>query len=147
MRSIFYNHKLHSLYVVCTFLSLCGSLHSDCVVGNCSSGYGSAIFSKGDSYSGNWKNGKAEGKGILKYVDGNRYSGDWKEGKADGQGTMNYADGTKYVGEWKSSVAHGKGTLFDADGTILFSGLWDLGKMVSESSKKEKSVAQKEGKN
>jgi hypothetical protein len=147
MKPIFYNQISYSFYGLWIFLILCTPLFSECVVGNCSSGYGSAIFSKGDSYSGNWRNGRAEGKGILKYVDGNRYSGDWKDGKADGQGTMNYADGTKYIGEWKSSVAHGKGTLFDVDGTILYSGIWDLGKMVSENSKKEKSVAQKEVKN
>ncbi len=147
MKLIFCNPILSFLSGMWIYLFLCGSLFPECVVGNCSSGYGSAIFSKGDSYSGNWRNGKAEGKGILKYVDGNRYSGDWRDGKADGQGTMNYADGTKYVGEWKSSLAHGKGILYDVDGTILFSGIWDLGKMVSESSKKEKSVAQKEVKN
>jgi hypothetical protein len=129
------------------FLFLASSLSSECVVGNCTSGYGSAIFSKGDSYSGEWRNGKADGKGILKYADGNRYSGDWKDGKANGYGTMNYADGSKYVGDWKFSLAHGRGTLFDPDGTVIFSGIWDMGKMLGEGVKVEKSIAQKEVKN
>ncbi len=130
-----------------SFHFLITSLYSECIVGNCTTGYGSAIFSKGDSYSGTWRNGKADGKGILKYADGNLYSGDWKDGKAYGYGTMNYTDGSKYVGDWKYSLAHGRGTLYDADGTIIFSGIWDMGKMLGEGVKIEKSIAQKEVKN
>jgi hypothetical protein len=123
------------------------NIFSDCLVGNCSSGYGSAIFPKGDSYSGTWRNGKAEGKGILKYKDGGVYSGDWRDGKADGQGTMVYSDGSKYEGGWKASLAHGLGTMYDIDGTVIYTGLWNFGKMMETSFHSEKNLAQKEVKN
>ena len=123
------------------------NLFSDCLIGNCSSGYGSAIFPKGDSYSGTWRNGKAEGKGILKYKDGGVYSGDWREGKADGHGIMVYTDGSKYEGGWKASLAHGRGTMYDADGSIIFTGLWSYGKMIDSSQGSEKNLAIKEAKN
>jgi hypothetical protein len=135
------------ILIICITFFFCNYVVADCLVGNCGSGYGSAIFPKGDSYSGNWKNGKAEGKGILKYKDGGVYSGDWKDGKAEGIGTMVYADGSKYEGSWKASVAHGLGTMYDVDGSIIYSGMWNNGKMVDVSYSTEKNLAQKTVKN
>jgi len=123
------------------------NIFSDCLVGNCSSGYGSAIFPKGDSYSGTWRNGKAEGKGILKYNDGGVYSCYWRDGKADGQGTIVYSDVSKYEGAWKASLAHGMGTMYDIDGSVIYTGLWSFGKMMDASNPSEKNLAQKEAKN
>lgn len=118
-----------------------GPVIAECLQGNCITGYGSAVFPKGDSYTGEWRNGKAQGKGILKYKNGDIYSGDWFEGMASGMGTMEFADGTKYYGEWKASLAHGMGTFFDTDGSVLFKGKWIEGKMVA--GKVEKNLAQK----
>lgn len=116
-------------------------IQADCLQGNCMTGYGSAVFPKGDSYTGEWRNGKAQGKGILKYTNGDVYSGEWLDGMANGMGTMEFADGTKYYGQWKSSLAHGFGTLFDTDGTVLYKGKWIDGRMVA--GKQEKNLAQK----
>lgn len=34
------------------------------------------------------------------YSNGNRYEGDFKKGKADGKGIYNWANGEVYDGEW-----------------------------------------------
>ena len=50
------------------------------------------------------------GFGKYKYIDGNSYEGEWKDGKYDGQGTYTYPDGWKYVGKYKDGKEHGQGT-------------------------------------
>ncbi len=110
-------------------------LFSKCISGNCTNGYGTAVFPKG-IYIGEWKNGKADGKGRLEYKNGNIYYGEWKNGRANGVGEMSYADGTKYVGEWVDSHAHGYGTIYDKDNSIIYQGKWDKGKMVDKEQEK-----------
>ena len=41
------------------------------------------------------------GQGTKTFTSGDTYTGEWKDGKRHGQGTMKYADGTKRTGEWK----------------------------------------------
>ncbi len=50
------------------------------------------------TYSGEIKDGKPHGKGILTYEDGEKYSGDWINGMREGKGTLIYIDGSKYDG-------------------------------------------------
>ena len=108
---------------------------SKCLSGNCTNGYGSAIFPKGDIYTGYWKNGLAEGKGKLEYKNGNVFFGEWKNGKANGIGEMLYVNGTRYVGEWLDSQAHGYGTVYDLEGNILYRGKWENGKIIEKEKK------------
>lgn len=107
-------------------------ISTKCLSGNCANGFGSAIFPKGDVYTGHWKDGQAEGKGRLEYRNGNVFFGEWKSGKANGVGEMVYSDGTRYVGEWQGSHAHGNGTVYDKDGSILYRGRWDKGKQIDK---------------
>ena len=48
--------------------------------------------------------------------DGDTYTGEWVNGTANGQGTMNYGDGDIYTGEWKDNQRNGKGTIIFANG-------------------------------
>ena len=41
----------------------------------------------GHSYEGEYKNGKKEGQGTMRYVSGNVYEGQWKADKKEGLGT------------------------------------------------------------
>lgn len=92
-------------------------------------------------YTGEWKNGRPEGKGSIKWDNGDLYEGDWKDGKISGQGTyqwnddgrvyiggwvdyycngqgrMIYANGETYNGEWKDGLLNGQGTYTWSDGT------------------------------
>jgi len=47
------------------------------------------------------------GKGKMTYPDGDSYDGDWVEGKFEGLGTYRWADGRVYVGEFKNDKKHG----------------------------------------
>lgn len=65
---------------------------------------------KGDTYTGEWKDGERNGQGIYTWHDGDTYAGKWKEGKMHGQGTFSRGNGDIYVGEWKNGKKHGYGT-------------------------------------
>ena len=45
------------------------------ISGGAQEGRGRYVYSHGESYDGEWKNGKMEGKGLYKYDDGNEYEG------------------------------------------------------------------------
>ena len=42
----------------------------------------------------------ANGKGRLIHSDGGSYSGNWKNDKADGFGIYEHSNGWKYIGNW-----------------------------------------------
>ena len=39
---------------------------------------------------GEWKNEKQDGKGIMEWIDGDSYEGDWSDGKRHGHGTYRW---------------------------------------------------------
>lgn len=63
-------------------------------------------FDKNDMlvYSGKWKNGKREGKGLF-YVNGD----------------------VRYSGEWRDNNPNGTGKLYTTDGKVAYEGLWNNG--------------------
>ena len=67
-------------------------------------------------YEGNFKNGKHDGKGTLRWKTGDTYIGLFKEGKFDGQGVMTWASGASY--EWANDKKHGQGTKKWANGKL-----------------------------
>ncbi|KAI9190775.1 uncharacterized protein BJ171DRAFT_433822 [Polychytrium aggregatum] len=81
------------------------------------------------SYSGQWKDGKMNGEGVLMYSrEGpSGYSGDWRDGIKEGHGTMVYASGNVYEGGWKNNVKHGRGTMIWKDRNEEYSGEWENG--------------------
>lgn len=60
-------------------------------------GYGKIIWSKNNSYEGQWVNGVKEGKGQLK-LKGATYYGDFKEDQFHGEGTYIPKTGHPYKG-------------------------------------------------
>ena len=52
------------------------------------------------------------------YVDqfGESYVGEWKDNKANGKGTHIWSTGDKYEGEWFEFLKHGYGTDYFANG-------------------------------
>jgi MORN repeat len=61
------------------------------------------------TYTGDCKNGKANGKG--KAVGTDTYEGDFKSGLPDGQGTYTWANGSSYTGKFAKGLKEGKGAL------------------------------------
>ena len=82
--------------------------------------YGTATWSDGATYVGEWKGGIWHGQGTATWSDGATYVGEWKGGIWHGQGTYTYWNGGyKYVGEHKDGKRHGQGTLIFANAERL----------------------------
>jgi hypothetical protein len=84
---------------------------------------GEVSFKDGESYMGEFKNGKFHGQGIALFKNNAGYDGQWKDGMFDGFGTYKYENGGKYVGEWKRDFRNGKGYLEQKNGS-KFEGQW-----------------------
>lgn len=84
---------------------------AQCVAGNCYSGTGTYFYPSGAKYSGQFRNGKIHGKGVLVFSNGNRYQGDWVDWYRQGQGELRYANGDVYTGSFRKSKFNGKGVM------------------------------------
>jgi len=75
-------------------------------------------------YKGGCLNGLASGKGTAQGSD--KYSGEFRNGKPEGKGTYTYANGNTFSGYWVNGLKNGKGKfIYSLNGqpTIL-SGYW-----------------------
>ena len=54
-------------------------------------------------YEGEWRRGKAYGKGKFSWPSGATYEGDFKSGRMEGLGTFIGSDGDTYRGSWSSN--------------------------------------------
>eukprot|EP01130_Rhizamoeba_saxonica_P016624 TRINITY_DN7718_c0_g1_i1.p1 TRINITY_DN7718_c0_g1~~TRINITY_DN7718_c0_g1_i1.p1 ORF type:complete len:1017 (-),score=221.20 TRINITY_DN7718_c0_g1_i1:77-3127(-) len=80
-------------------------------------GQGKEKFSTGHVYTGNWIQDVPSGTGKITYPNGSSYIGDWKAGKRDGDGRIDYKNGDIYEGEWKNDKIEGVGSLLLTNGT------------------------------
>ncbi len=62
------------------------------------------------SYTGECKNGKANGKGKATGTD--TYDGEFRSGQPDGQGTYTWSNGNSYSGKFSKGQRDGKGTMY-----------------------------------
>ena len=53
--------------------------------------------------------GEPHGKGFEEYENGDSYEGEFKDGKAHGQGVGKFANGSRYEGQFKDGEPHGQG--------------------------------------
>jgi hypothetical protein len=73
-------------------------------------GKATAIFPNQDTYSGQYKGHKRNGKGSYKWERKNAsYVGDYVDGFREGNGIMTFPDGSVYHGQWKKNARHGHG--------------------------------------
>lgn len=92
-------------------------------------GLGMIQYEDGNIYYGEWKNGwKTHGK--MRYINGDVYSGEFKNENYHGKGTLTLSNGDVYSGELKNGICHGKGTFTWSNGDIL-DGIWENGVKVS----------------
>ena len=82
-------------------------------------GQGTYIFSDGENYVGEWKDGEENGQGTYTFSDGAKYVGEFKFGKRNGQGTYTFYDGGKYVGEFFNGKMW-NGTKYDENGNFSY---------------------------
>lgn len=98
----------HLLLVLFSLLIYMPFSDAQCLVGDCKDGYGKLVYKNGDTYIGQFKDGKSHGQGICVYsnpdLKGMKYVGSWKAGKIEGEGRMYQADGTvKQQGIWENN--------------------------------------------
>ena len=88
------------------------------VVSSWTNCFDSAVFKNGDEYIGEFKAGKAHGRGTYTSVNGDKYVGDFKANEYNGHGTYTFSDGEKYVGEFRSGLKNGRGTYTYKNGDV-----------------------------
>jgi hypothetical protein len=82
---------------------------AECIKGNCVNGVGTFEMKGVYTYTGQFKNGKPDGRGEVVHSNGNRYVGEVKEDKYNGQGIFYYADGGKLEGQFRTIDQMDKG--------------------------------------
>lgn len=65
-------------------------------------GTGRKTFWDASVYEGEFRNGRFEGRGVMRDTDG-RYEGEWKAGLREGRGKMVFHAGGSYDGGWQSN--------------------------------------------
>jgi uncharacterized caspase-like protein len=78
-------------------------LHAQCLSGDCVNGKGT-YQKRIWKYTGQFKNGKPEGKGKMVFSDGRFYEGDFMNGKFHGNGTMYLDENVQIKGSWRNGV-------------------------------------------
>ncbi|KAK9845966.1 hypothetical protein WJX81_007112 [Elliptochloris bilobata] len=68
-----------------------------------------AHWPDGSEYYGEWRGGKAHGRGAFVWPSGDRYEGEWADGRENGVGTAIGVDGSRFYGSWQAGKLHGKG--------------------------------------
>eukprot|EP01006_Ploeotia_vitrea_P062648 TRINITY_DN84179_c0_g1_i1.p2 TRINITY_DN84179_c0_g1~~TRINITY_DN84179_c0_g1_i1.p2 ORF type:complete len:658 (-),score=411.56 TRINITY_DN84179_c0_g1_i1:43-2016(-) len=94
-------------------------------------GKGKYVFAKGGSYEGDYVDGLKHGRGVLITPDGGRYEGEFQNDKRHGQGRYEYKNGDVYEGGWMVGLKHGQGTYFARAKKQELTGMWQRGKCLN----------------
>jgi len=81
-------------------------------------GEGQLVWSNGNRYVGEFRQGLKHGKGRDMLASGTVYDGDFVNGFWEGQGTLETGTGGTYVGEFKQGMLSGKGKYVSFDGKV-----------------------------
>jgi hypothetical protein len=82
---------------------------------------GKGVFQIGPNsyYSGDFVNGEISGNGTRVFANGNVYEGEFQNGEFNGRGKfIDKATGEEYEGDWRENRRHGEGVLKLRDGTV-----------------------------
>ncbi|HVM60727.1 MAG TPA: hypothetical protein VMV72_07655 [Verrucomicrobiae bacterium] len=77
---------------------------------------GTFTSADGTVYVGEFRDGRASGRGTCTYPDGKTYVGEFVDGDPNGMGTVTTGDGQRYVGELAGGKPNGHGTIAFPDG-------------------------------
>lgn len=92
---------------------------SGCVSGDCQAGFGVMMEGNGNSMTGNFKNGKLEGMGvIINMQSGLSIYGEFKEGFAQGPIVIQSLNGMVMIGRMNSKQKEGQFVTLNPDGTV-----------------------------
>ena len=71
------------------------------------------------TYEGEYREGKAEGYGVLKTPGEGRYEGEFKNNNLDGHGVIISSDGKRMEGNYVNGLPHGTMVITSPDGTKM----------------------------
>ena len=120
------------ILTLCFTVLLFNSAIASCKQGDCKNGTGFKVFKDNSTYSGDFKNGKFNGKGTRVYVEGKgSYTGEFLNGKFHGYGKRIYSvqDGS-YEGYFIGGRFEGKGKRIYGNGKTK-EGTWKKGKLIN----------------
>ena len=60
-----------------------------------------------------------EGWGMLVSLNGDTYHGEFRDGRPNGYGEMRYASGASHRGLWEKGERNGSGVFVDVDGSVI----------------------------
>ena len=95
----------------------------DYLVAHWSNCFGTARFSNGDRFEGEYRETKKHGRGTYYHASGERYEGEWRDNQKNGRGTYYYGSGDRYEGEYRGDKRNGRGTYYYANGKVT-TGFW-----------------------
>ena len=79
--------------------------------------YTTCVNSSISIYEGDFKCGKAEGKGVL-IINGDKYEGDFINWLMEGKGIYSFKNGDKYEGDFKNGQINGYGEYYFKNGNV-----------------------------
>jgi hypothetical protein len=85
-------------------------------------GQGTATFTNGDTYDGQYSFDQRHGKGIYSWNDGRVYSGGFVADRREGQGLYTWPDGAKFEGSFRDGQHDGEGEYLVSKKTIFLGG-------------------------
>lgn len=80
-------------------------------------GKGRQSFHNGEVYEGTFVAGQQRGQGSQLYANGDRYEGEFQDWKTTVKGVLIKKNGDRYEGEFRGGQMNGKGVLIGTDGT------------------------------
>jgi hypothetical protein len=92
-------------------------------------GRGTMVFSNGDRYDGEYKNGSRNGCGTFTFANRRQYVGQFQSDQFQGMGIWKLENGDRYIGEFQDNKCNGRGTYLFADRSFKV-GMWQDGELV-----------------
>jgi len=80
----------------------------------------------GSRYEGEYRDGKRAGRGMYSAADGSSYEGEFRDGKESGRGVITWPSGKRYEGQLNDNKANGHGKYVSDNGTV-YEGTWSNG--------------------
>ncbi|MFM2395109.1 MAG: hypothetical protein RLZZ546_3092 [Bacteroidota bacterium] len=92
------------------------------------------------TYEGEYKNGLADGYGTAIYSNGDKWVGNFKDDSRYGEGIYYWKDGRKFIGKEINGKWEGYGKFYNSNGQLIYEGEYKNGNIVAKiSSRSNKS--------